>query len=107
MLRLHDTFEFMRVKQLSGAVLFYIDEKSMSVFIHMVYDKNNWLFLSTEESHVEQHSGDFSVTVRDVRQLEPAGKRSLTLLWVLEGSVNLTGGGRCAAAACRRRAGDR
>jgi AraC-like DNA-binding protein len=38
---------------------------------------------------VEQHSGDFSVTVRDVRQLTQPESDLLTLLWVLEGSVNL------------------
>ncbi len=53
-------------------------------FIHIGYDKNNRLFLSTEESHVEQHSGDFSVTVRDVRQLTQPESDLLTLLWVLE-----------------------
>jgi hypothetical protein len=52
--------------------------------------KNNRLFFLTEESHVEQHSGDFSVTVRDVRQLSQPESDLLTLLWVLEGSVNLT-----------------
>lgn len=45
--------------------------------------KNNRLFLSTE-SHVEQHAGDFSVTVRDVRQLTQPESDLLTLLWVLE-----------------------
>ncbi len=39
---------------------------------------------------MEQHSGDFSVTVRDVRQLNQTEGDLLTLLWVLEGSVNLT-----------------
>ena len=39
---------------------------------------------------MEQHSGDFSVTVRDVRQLSQPESDLLTLLWVLEGSVNLT-----------------
>ncbi len=38
---------------------------------------------------MEQHSGDFSVTVRDVRQLTQPESDLLTLLWVLEGSVNL------------------
>ena len=38
---------------------------------------------------MEQHSGDFSVTVRDVRQLSQPESDLLTLLWVLEGSVNL------------------
>lgn len=38
---------------------------------------------------MEQHSGDFSVTVRDVRQLSQPESDLLTLLWVLEG-VNLT-----------------
>ena len=38
---------------------------------------------------MEQHSGDFSVTVRDVRQLTLPESDLLTLLWVLEGSVNL------------------
>lgn len=46
--------------------------------------KNNRLFLSTEESHVEHHAGDFSVTVRDVRQLTQPESDLLTLLWVLE-----------------------
>ena len=36
---------------------------------------------------MEQHSGDFSVTVRDVRQLNQTEGDLLTLLWVLEGSV--------------------
>lgn len=38
---------------------------------------------------MEQHAGDFSVTVRDVRQLTQPESDLLTLLWVLEGSVNL------------------
>ncbi|MCD5882377.1 hypothetical protein LB411_36670, partial [Klebsiella pneumoniae] len=38
---------------------------------------------------MEHHSGDFSVTVRDVRQLTQPESDLLTLLWVLEGSVNL------------------
>lgn len=38
---------------------------------------------------MEQHAGDFSVTVRDVRQLTQQESDLLTLLWVLEGSVNL------------------
>ncbi len=38
---------------------------------------------------MEHHSGDFSVTVRDVRQLTQPESNLLTLLWVLEGSVNL------------------
>lgn len=35
---------------------------------------------------MEQHAGDFSVTVRDVRQLTQPESDLLTLLWVLEGS---------------------
>ena len=38
---------------------------------------------------MEHHAGDFSVTVRDVRQLTQPESDLLTLLWVLEGSVNL------------------
>ncbi len=33
---------------------------------------------------MEHHSGDFSVTVRDVRQLTQPESDLLTLLWVLE-----------------------
>ncbi len=39
----------------------------MTVFIHISYDKNDGLFFVCGGGHVEQHSGDFSVTVRDVR----------------------------------------
>ncbi len=39
---------------------------------------------------MELHSGDFSVTVRDVRQLNQPEGDLLTLLWVLEGAVTLT-----------------
>ena len=56
---------------------------------------------------MEHHSGDFSVTVRDVRQLTQPESDLLTLLWVLEGERKSGGGGRCVAAARRRRAGDR
>ncbi len=58
---------------------------------------------------MEQHAGDFSVTVRDVRQLTQPESDLLTLLWVLEagGKRKSGGGGRCVAAARRRRAGDR
>ncbi|CDL55176.1 FIG00731846: hypothetical protein [Klebsiella pneumoniae] len=56
---------------------------------------------------MEQHAGDFSVTVRDVRQLTQPESDLLTLLWVLEGKRKSGGGGRCVATARRRRAGDR
>jgi hypothetical protein len=54
---------------------------------------------------VEHHSGDFSVVVRDVRQLSQQESDALTLLWVLEGSVN-SAMARWSAPAGRR-AGDR
>jgi hypothetical protein len=65
--------------------------------------KNNRLFFVYKESHVEQHAGDFSVTVRDVRQLTQPESDLLTLLWVLEEGGKSGGGGRCVAAARRRR----
>lgn len=57
-------------------------------FIHIGYDKKQPVVF-VYRSHVEQHAGDFSVTVRDVRQLTQPESDLLTLLWVLEGSVNL------------------
>ncbi|WEF26302.1 helix-turn-helix domain-containing protein [Klebsiella aerogenes] len=38
---------------------------------------------------MEHHLGDFSITVRDIRQFSPPESDSLTLLWLLEGSVTL------------------
>ncbi len=56
----------------------------MSVFIHIGYDKKQPVVFCLQKSHVEQHAGDFSVTVRDVRQLTQPESDLLTLLWVLE-----------------------
>jgi AraC-like DNA-binding protein len=41
---------------------------------------------------VEHHSGDFQVVVRDIRQLSQQENDALTLLWLLEGSVELRDG---------------
>lgn len=38
---------------------------------------------------MEHHSGDFQVVVRDIRQLSQQENDALTLLWLLEGSVEL------------------
>jgi transcriptional regulator, AraC family len=38
---------------------------------------------------MEHHLGDFSITVRDIRQFSPPESDSLTLLWLLEGGVTL------------------
>lgn len=84
MLCLHDTFEFMRVAQLAGALFCFILTKINECFSYIsVMTKNNRLFC-LQKSHVEQHAGDFSVTVRDVRQLTQPESDLLTLLWVLE-----------------------
>ncbi|WP_371321142.1 hypothetical protein, partial [Klebsiella michiganensis] len=41
---------------------------------------------------MEHHSGDFQVVVRDIRQLSQQENDALTLLWLLEGSVELRDG---------------
>lgn len=41
---------------------------------------------------MEHHSGDFALTVRDIRQLSQRETDALTLLWLLEGSVELLDG---------------
>ena len=41
---------------------------------------------------MEHHSGDFSVAVRDIRQLSQPESDALTLLWTLQGSVSLHDG---------------
>ena len=41
---------------------------------------------------MDHHSGDFQVTVRDIRQLSQQENETLTLLWLLEGSVELRDG---------------
>ena len=41
---------------------------------------------------VDHHSGDFQVTVRDIRQLSQQENETLTLIWLLEGSVELRDG---------------
>ena len=41
---------------------------------------------------MDHHSGDFQVTVRDIRQLSQQENETLTLIWLLEGSVELRDG---------------
>lgn len=41
---------------------------------------------------MEHHSGDFQVMVRDIRQLSQQENETLTLIWLLEGSVELHDG---------------
>ncbi|VEC56593.1 Uncharacterised protein [Klebsiella aerogenes] len=56
---------------------------------------------------MEQHAGDFSVTVRDVRQLTQPESDLLTLLWVWREAVNLAVAEGASQPLARRRAGDR
>lgn len=41
---------------------------------------------------MERHSGDFQVAVRDIRQLSQEENDTLTLIWLLEGSLELRDG---------------
>ena len=84
---LHDTFELCGWLSLQARFLFYIDEKSMSVFIHIGYDKNNRLFLSTERVMWSSMQATLASPYA-CASADPAGKRSADAAGA-GGSVNL------------------
>jgi beta-xylosidase/AraC-like DNA-binding protein len=57
--------------------------------------KNNVLFFVFRRTAVDHDSGDFKITVRDIRQFSEGETDALTLIWLLEGSAEVHDGEIC------------